>query len=101
MQLLASRECQVDDLKEAAQKPFALALCPFWFEAIKQKNPNTVSCDAYELDIYHQEESFACHKHTRAPICSILSPLTVSQLDFAGRPLGQGSQDVSKSARHR
>ena len=29
------------------------------------------------------------------------SPLAVSQLDFAGRPLGQGRKHVSKSARDR
>ena len=28
-------------------------------------------------------------------------PIAVSQLDFAGRPLGQGNKDVIKSAQHR
>ncbi|CAJ1341382.1 unnamed protein product [Effrenium voratum] len=37
---ITSSVSDVDDLKEA----------------IKQKSPNTVSCDAYQLDIYHQED---------------------------------------------
>ena len=57
-------------------------------QAIKQEKPNRVICDADEIDIYSKEESFACQS---VPICSIphTSPLTVSQLDFAGRGLGQ------------
>ena len=69
-------------------------------EAITQKKPNTVSCDADEIDIYSQKESFACQKAHPFHL-TLTSPLAVSQLDFAGWPLGQRSKDVSKFARHR
>ena len=69
-------------------------------EAITQKKPNTVSCDADGIDIYSQKESFACRKAHPFHL-TLTSPLAVSQLDFAGWPLGQRSKDVSKFARHR
>ena len=58
-------------------KRVAAVLCLFWFEtvvilrlleAITQKKPNTVSCDADEIDIYSQKESFACPSHSHLPL---------------------------------
>ena len=61
-------------------------------QAIKAEEELTIA--ASKIDIYSRKESFASHLF-------VSFPTAVSQLDLAGRPLGQGNKDVSKSAQDR
>ncbi|CAE7249304.1 Rab7a [Symbiodinium sp. CCMP2592] len=64
----AIADAAVDDLKKA----------------IKAEKPNRVMCDADEIDIYSRKESFLRQTLPPGPPCA------ASQLDFAGRELGEG-----------